>query len=249
MKFLYRIYQLCIGLPYIILSTVLATVVIAIGSAIGLGRWVSYYPGKLWAWSILKVMLIPVSVEGREHLQPGQSYVFVSNHQGAFDIFLIYGHLCRDFRWMMKYQLRKVPFMGWACEKCHHIFIDKRGASRIKKSYDQARDILRGGISLVVFPEGSRSFTGHMASFRRGAFLLADELHLPVVPLTINGSFDIMPRTSRWAAWHPMKLTIHQPIETSNAGRDVKQVMDESYRAIEQALVPQYQGFIENPDQ
>jgi 1-acyl-sn-glycerol-3-phosphate acyltransferase len=190
-----------------------------------------------------------VKVEGREHLKKGESYVFVSNHQGAFDIFLIYGHLGRDFRWMMKYQLRKIPFLGYACAKCHHIFIDKRGASRIKKSYDQARDILRGGISLVVFPEGSRSFTGHMGFFRRGAFLLADELRLPVVPLTINGSFDIMPRTSRWAKWHPLRLTIHEPIHPSDDGDNVKRMMDMSYKAIESALVPEYQGFVENPDQ
>ena len=249
LRILYRVYQVVVGIPYIVAATIMATLVIALGSAIGLGRWVSYYPGKLWAWSILKVLLIPVSVEGRQHLQDGQSYVFVSNHQGAFDIFLIYGHLCRDFRWMMKYQLRKIPFLGWACEKCHHIFIDKRGASRIKKSYDQARDILRGGISLVVFPEGSRSFTGHMGVFRRGAFLLADELKLPVVPLTINGSFDIMPRTSRWAHWHPLKLTIHEPILTAEPGKEVRQVIDESYQAIEKALVPEYQGCVENPDQ
>ncbi len=249
MLILYRIYQLFIGVPYIVLSTILTTMVIAIGSVVGLGRWVSYYPGKWWAWSILKVLLIPVKVEGREHLKKGESYVFVSNHQGAFDIFLIYGHLGRDFRWMMKYQLRKIPFLGYACAKCHHIFIDKRGASRIKKSYDQARDILRGGISLVVFPEGSRSFTGHMGFFRRGAFLLADELRLPVVPLTINGSFDIMPRTSRWAKWHPLRLTIHEPIHPSDAGDNVKRMMDMSYKAIESALVPEYQGFVENPDQ
>lgn len=252
MKFLYRVYQVCVGIPYVVCTTVLATVVIAIGSAIGLGRWVSYYPGKLWAWSILKVMLIPVSVEGREHLQPGQSYVFVSNHQGAFDIFLIYGHLCRDFRWMMKYQLRKVPFMGWACEKCHHIFIDKRGASRIKKSYDQARDILRGGISLVVFPEGSRSFTGHMASFRRGAFLLADELQLPVVPLTINGSFNIMPRTRdmKFVRWHRLTLTIHDPIYPVGKGpENVEATKNQAYDSVMSSLAPEYQGFMENPDQ
>ena len=259
LKILYRIYQLFIGLPYIVLSTILTTVVIAVGSVIGLGRWVSYYPGKWWAWSILKVLLIPVKVEGREHLRKGESYVFVSNHQGAFDIFLIYGHLGRDFRWMMKYQLRKIPFLGYACAKCHHIFIDKRGASRIKKSYDEARDILRGGISLVVFPEGSRSFTGHMGFFRRGAFMLADELQLPVVPLTINGSFDIMPRTSHWCNWHPLRLTIHEPIGGSGSGEqgagsehtsdNVKRMMDESYKAIEAALVPEYRGYVENPDQ
>ena len=252
MLILYRIYQLFIGVPYIVLSTILTTMVIAIGSVVGLGRWVSYYPGKWWAWSILKVLLIPVKVEGREHLKKGESYVFVSNHQGAFDIFLIYGHLGRDFRWMMKYQLRKIPFLGYACAKCHHIFIDKRGASRIKKSYDQARDILRGGISLVVFPEGSRSFTGHMGSFKKGAFALADELQLPVVPLTINGSFNIMPRMKDWhfATWHPLSLTIHQPVYPIGQGtQNIQATMNQAYDSVMSALAPEYQGFVENPDQ
>ena len=87
--------------------------------------------------------------------------------------------------------LRKIPFVGMACEYAHFIFIDKRGPSKIRHSYEQAREILKEGMSLVVFPEGARSFTGHMGTFRRGAFMLADELHLPVCPLTINGSFNI----------------------------------------------------------
>ena len=65
-----------------------------------------------------------------------------------------------------------------------------------------------------MFPEGARSFTGHMGAFKKGAFALADELQLPVVPLTINGSFNVMPRTRDWhfANWHPLSLTIHQPV-------------------------------------
>ena len=86
---------------------------------------------------------------------------------------------------------------------------------RSRASYDRAREVLKEGMSLVVFPEGARSFTGHMGVFRRGAFMLADELQLPVCPLTINGSFDVKPRMKDiyWAFWHPLKLTIHEPIE------------------------------------
>ena len=84
----------------------------------------------------------------------GQSYVFVANHQGAFDIFLIYGFLSRNFKWMMKRQLRQMPFVGKACESAHHIFVDKRGASKIRETYDRARQTLQGGMSLVGVPEG-----------------------------------------------------------------------------------------------
>ncbi len=250
MKYIYRIYLLCVVAPLTVILTILTTLTIAIGMSIGNGHWFGYYPGKIWAWLILKMMFIPVKVEGREHLKKGESYVFVSNHQGAFDIFLIFGHLNRNFKWMMKWQLRKIPFVGYACERSHQIFVDKRTPSKIKETYSKAREILKEGISLVVFPEGSRSFTGHMGTFKRGAFMLADEIPLPVVPLTINGSFDILPRTEKWPSWHPMSLTIHQPIYPEVRGAEnIKQTMEKSYAEIMKDLVPEYQGFRENPDQ
>ena len=155
MKYAYRLYQLFIAAPILLVWTIFISLTVAIGCTIGNGHFWGYYPGKWWGWLILKVLLIPVKVEGREHLDKGQSYVFVSNHQGAFDIFLIYGHLNRNFKWMMKWQLKKIPFVGYACKKSHQIFVDKRGASKIKKSYDEAREILRNDISLTVFPEGA----------------------------------------------------------------------------------------------
>jgi len=252
MKIAYRLYQLFIAAPIILVWTIFISLTVAIGCTLGNGHFWGYYPGKWWAWLILKVLLIPVKVEGRENLQEGESYVFVSNHQGAFDIFLIYGYLNRNFKWMMKWQLKKIPFVGYACEKSHQIFVDKRGASKIKKSYDEARTILRDGISLTVFPEGARTFTGHMGVFRRGAFMLADELHLPVVPLTINGSFNILPRMNdgKWLTWHPLKLTIHQPIRPESQGpENIKHMLEESYQVIMADLVPEYQGYVENPDQ
>ena len=108
------------------------------------------------------------------------------------------------------------------------------------------------GMSLVVFPEGARTFTGHMGTFRRGAFMLADELQLPVVPLTINGSFNVMPRMRdlHFVVWHPLKLTIHEPIEPQGKSRENILRMEKlSYEAVMSGLVPEYQGYIENPDQ
>ena len=252
MKYLYYIYQLLVGLPVLVLSTVVTAVTVGIGCAVGNGHFWGYYPGRVWGWVILRSLLLPVKVQGHEHLEKNQSYVFVANHQGSFDIFLIYGFLNRNFKWMMKHQLRKIPFLGFACERSHQIIVDKRGPSKIRKTYDDARHILEQGYSVTVFPEGSRTFTGHMAHFRKGAFALADELQLPVVPLTINGSFHIMPRTRDWhfLNWHPMSLTFHQPIYPVGQGRDnILTVMNDSYQSVMSALEPQFQGYVENPDQ
>ena len=127
------------------------------------------------------------------------------------------------------------------------------GPKKIQRTYERAREILQEGYSVTVFPEGARSFTGHMGIFRKGAFALADELQLPVVPLTINGSFDILPRTKGFINlinWHPLTLTIHQPIYPIGQGPDnVNATMRQAYDSVMSGLEQKYQGYIENPDQ
>ena len=252
MKYLYYVYQLIVGLPVLILGTIITAITVAIGCAIGNGHFWGYYPGHVWGKVIIRSLLLPVKVEGRQHLEKDQSYVFVANHQGSFDIFLIYGSLNRNFKWMMKQALRKVPFLGFACARSHQIFVDKRGPSKIRKTYEQAREILKEGYSVTVFPEGARTFTGHMAQFKKGAFALADELQLPVVPLTINGSFDVLPRMKgfNFITWHPLSLTIHEPIYPVGQGpENIDATMRQAYDSVMSALNPKYQGFVENPDQ
>jgi 1-acyl-sn-glycerol-3-phosphate acyltransferase len=252
MKYLYRLYQLCVVAPIFIVASVITSLTTVLGCMLGNGHFWGYYPGKYWSRLAIWLCLLPVKVEGRELLDNKQSYVFVANHQGAFDIFLIYGFLNRNFKWMMKKGLRKIPLVGIACEYAHHIFVDKSGPSKIRKTYDTARETLKEGMSVVVFPEGARSFTGHMGVFRRGAFMLADELQLPVVPLTINGSFNVKPRMKDlfWVFWHPLKLTIHEPIAPIGKGADnISNQMKKSYDAVMSGLTPEYQGFVENPDQ
>ena len=95
----------------------------------------------------------------------------------------------------------------------------------------------------MVFTEGARTFTGRMTRFKKGAFQMADELQLPVVPLTINGSFDIFPRTGKLLSWHRMELTIHPPIYPNGKGNEnIKTLMEESYRAIEESLPEKYRN-------
>ncbi len=252
MKYIYRIYQLFVAIPLLLVWTIIIALMVIVGCAVGNGHFWGYYPGRWWGKAIIRLLLLPVKVEGREKLEKNKSYVFVANHQGAFDIFLIYGFLGRNFKWMMKHQILKIPFVGQACKASRQIIIDKRGPKRIKDSYDKAREVLKDGISLVVFPEGARSFTGHMGKFTRGAFMLADELQLPVVPLTINGSFNVLPRTNDWhfVDWHPLSLTIHQPLYPVGQGTtNITTTLNDSYQAVMSGLVPEYQGFQENPDQ
>lgn len=251
MNILYKVYQLFIALPIIFIATVLTSLITILGGFIN-AHVFGYYPGRIWSKVVLRVLLLPIHVEGREHLQPRQSYVFVANHQGPVDIFLIYGYLGRNFKWMMKKALRKMPLVGVACEKARHIFVDKSGPKAIKETIDKARATLQNGTSLVVFPEGSRSFTGHMGLFRKGAFQLADDLQLPVVPVTIDGSFDVLTRMAgfNFVHWHPLRLVIHEPIPPVGEGKeDIKHTMEEAYRVIMNSLPERHQGYVKNEDQ
>ena len=119
--FLYRVYMLFIAFPLFFIASIFTALTTTIGCQLGNGHFWGYYPGKWWSWFTIRILFLPVKVEGRENLDPKQSYVFVSNHQGAFDIFLIYGFLGRNFKWMMKKAIRKIPLVGLACEKAHHI--------------------------------------------------------------------------------------------------------------------------------
>lgn len=252
MKYLYRIYQLFIALPVLLVATVLTALVTTIGSTIGSAHFWGYYPAMIWSRLMCWGMLLPVKVIGCEKLQKNTSYVFVANHQGPYDIFLVYGFLGRNFKWMMKKSLSRIPLIGRACISAGHIMVDKSGPKAVQRTYVQGRKVLRNGTSLVVFPEGARTFTGHMGVFRRGAFQLADELQLPVVPVTINGPFDVLPRTKGFffINYHPLEMTIHQPIMPKGKGpENVKAVTEEAYQVVMSALPAERQGFIKNEDQ
>lgn len=247
MKSLYHIYQLCIAAPLIILSTIACALTTIIGCSIGNPRFWGYWPGKVWSIVVCRLLLLPIKVEGREKLEKGNSYVFVANHQGALDIFLIYGFLGRNFKWMMKKSLKDIPLVGYACEKAGFVFIDRKNPRATIESIQQARKILTQGMSLMIFPEGTRTFDGHMRSFNKGAFFLADKLQLPVVPITIDGSFDALPRTKgvSFVTRHKMRLVIHDIIPPMGRGTDnMGELSRKSFAAINSALPPAYQSKI-----
>lgn len=239
LTFLFRLYQVFFAIPMFFILTLIVCLIIIIGSLCGAGKFVGNYPARCWGWLVIRLLFLPVKVEGLENIEKGKSYVFVANHQGVFDILLIYGFLGQDIRWMMKYELGNIPIFGTACRKMKNIMVDNRSVAKIKKCYQEARSILKGGTSLVVFPEAARTWTGKMRPFKKGAFMLADELQLPVVPMTINGSFTVKPRAKDlyFCFWSPLKLTIHKPIKPMGQGSEnIERLMKLSYEEIERDL-------------
>ncbi|MDE5941256.1 MAG: 1-acyl-sn-glycerol-3-phosphate acyltransferase, partial [Muribaculaceae bacterium] len=158
-----------------------------------------------------------------------------------YDIFSVYGYLNHNFKWMMKKELRKFPVVGFSCAAAGQIFVDNSSPSAIRKTMAAAEKTLSGGMSLMVFPEGSRTFNGKMRAFRKGAFQLAMEFGLPVVPVTIDGAFDVMPRTALLPRWGTIRLTIHKPVAAPADEADRMRVINESFEAVHSALPERHQ--------
>ena len=237
MKVLYKIYSFCIALPIAVVITIFVALTIMIASLLGDKDKVSYIMCKFWGRSWCVLFLLPVKTEGLDKLDKNQSYVFLANHQGYFDIFLIYGYLNHNLKWMMKEYLRKIPFVGKACEMSGQIYVgDSRAA--IAKAIAQSRETLRGGMSMMIFPEGTRTYDGSIGEFKRGAFMLSNEIGLPIVPLTINGSFKVFNRKARSVSQGKLSLTVHDPIPPEYyQKKNTKVFMQEVWETINESLV------------
>ena len=179
---------------------------------------------------------VRVKVENRNLIDRKSAYVFVANHQGAYDIFSIYGYLGHNFKWMMRKGLHNFPLVGWACHMAGHIMVDNHSARGIVKTMNDAKKRLSKGMSIVVFPEGRRTDDGQIHPFKHGAFRLAKEFGLPIVPITINGSYKVMSRTMFHVDPGKITLTIHEPIPPEEFGDTIPELTQKTYDAIVSSL-------------
>ena len=219
-KILHLLYQWLIALPVFAVFTVITALLTMIFFPFKNSLFIVWVQ-RLWSRSFFWLSFNKVVVEGKENIDPKQSYVFVSNHQSNSDVWLIYGYLPVIFKWIMNYELKKVPFIGWGCMAAGHIFINRRNPILAKKSLDEAEKTLKGGVSVVVFPEGTRSVDGQVGKFKRGAYMLAFDLKLPIVPITLNGCREVWQRGSTWVNFgKTVRLTIHKPVDSSTYTAD-----------------------------
>lgn len=232
---LYQPYKYLILYPLFLVDTIVFATL-----AVVLSTVVSARVGSLMgvAWSRVVQFLTPmfVSVSGREHMVKGQSYVVVANHQSAFDIIVLYGNLGIDFKWIMKKELRNAPFLGWSCARLDHIFIDRSSPRAAYRSIQRAKEILTNGTSVVIFPEGTRSKDGHLGVFKHGAFKMAFEMGLPILPITIDGTHRIMGQSERTLMPGRVRLTIHPAIDTAMFHDNREALTEASRQAVASGL-------------
>ncbi|MEE0922965.1 MAG: lysophospholipid acyltransferase family protein [Paludibacteraceae bacterium] len=210
--FLYGLYQYIIVWPIMVVLTLFTAVFTMIFVPFRNAEFV-HKVQQFWSRSFYRLMFLPVTVEGLEHIQPGQSYVFVSNHQSMFDVWLIYGWLPVIFKWLMKAELRKVPFVGIACKAAGHIFVDRKNPKAAMESMENIKKQLKDGVCTVIFPEGTRTKDGQVGRFKRGAFQIALDLKLPIIPISLSGCYDVLPKGKLFVYRRPVRMYVGEPID------------------------------------
>ncbi len=231
-RLIYQPYKWLVYLPFLIVNTLFFGVIAVIVSSLINQRIGSYFGGVIW--SRLNAFLVPmlVDVQGKSNIKKNTSYVVIPNHQSYFDIFLIYGWLGLDIKWVMKKELRKIPGIGFGSEKVGHIFIDRSNHRMALESLNRAKEKLQNGTSVVIFPEGTRSKTGELIPFKRGAFKLAIELGLPILPVTVLGTKNILPADSLDLMPGRVKMIIHEPFDISGYSESTMSELIEAIKNI-----------------
>lgn len=227
----YWLWQYLIAWPLLMVLTVF-TAVFTVCTVFWKNAEFVHKVQQFWSRSFFWLMFLPVSVDGQEHIVRGQSYVFVANHQSMFDVWLVYGWLPVIFKWLMKAELRKVPFVGTGCKAAGHIFIDRRNTKAAMESLKEVEKQLVNGVCTVIFPEGTRSLNGEVGRFKRGAFQIAWDLGLPVIPLSLDGCYEVLPKGKPFVYRAPVHMHIGEPI-------DLKQFSDpnEAIEAVRNAVI------------
>jgi 1-acyl-sn-glycerol-3-phosphate acyltransferase len=194
---------------------------LSIGSSLfqSSGRF-AHWCARAWSRLILATTGVHVDVSGLERLVSDRAYVFVANHQSIYDIPIVFWSLPYQIRIIAKESLGRFPFLGWHLRRTGHMLVDRRRPDRAA-IFGRASKLMKDGLSLIVFPEGTRSRDGRVAPFKGGSFYLALEAELPIVPISIVGSRHVMLKGRLATYPGRVKLIVHEPIDTTGlAGGD-----------------------------
>lgn len=230
LRWLYLPYSWLVFIPYLAVSTIFFGV-LAILACI-FSKRLAFHCGTAWAFLLCLVNFTFVRIRGRRNLVRGQSYVIMANHQSHFDVLAFYGFWGKQFRWVMKQELRRVPGLGWGCAAVGHIFIDRSDREKAIASLEAARPLLTGGISVLFFPEGSRSRDGRMREFKKGGFMMALQMGLPILPVSIAGSRHVLPGKTLQLLPSVVRIQVHEPIDASLYGLDKRDELMRDVRKV-----------------
>jgi 1-acyl-sn-glycerol-3-phosphate acyltransferase len=190
-------------------------------------------------WGLIYICINPFwhfRIEGRELIEPNKTYVLVANHQSYFDIFAVY-RLFRFFKWVSQEQIFDIPGIGWNMYLNQYVKVVRGNLSSIKQMLKDCKGWLDRDVSIALFPEGTRSLTGEMAPFRDGAFRLAIEAGVPVVPIVIDGTFEVLPKGQNVANFFtPIRLKVLPPVDSRPYAKNTIGLRDHVHSLMEKTL-------------
>lgn len=183
-----------------------------------------------WGNALIKRAGVKLNIKGLENIPHGP-VLFVSNHQSYFDIPVFFAAINKQFGFIAKSDLDKIPVFNKWIEIIQSVYIDRGDARQSLKAIQDGIDLLKNGYSLVIFPEGTRSKCNRISEFKKGSLRLATKSGVPVVPITINGSYKIFEETNRIQSAE-VDFIIHQPIMTENLSKDEANNLTETVQII-----------------
>ena len=199
-----------------------------------------FFFGRLWSRALLKTHRVRVLSTGGEQLFPDRSYVFISNHASHLDSPAIAVSLPHALRFVGKRSLSRIPVFGWATRCIGIIYIDRSDPDRARHTLNAAAASLTGGVSTLFYAEGTRTPDGRLQPFKKGGIMLALQTGLPIVPITVVGSRERMPKYALRIRPGTIHVIIGSPIETEGKGPEQRDALLAAVRETIQATLQRY---------
>ncbi len=189
-----------------------------------------YWFIRTWARILLWTCGVKVEVSGRENLPPHGSFILMSTHNSHFDIPVLMKEVPRQFRIVAKKSLFKIPVFGWIMTVAGYVNVDRENKQQAFASLDKASETVKEGMPLLIFPEGTRSLDGSLGPFKKGGFVLATKAKAPVIPVVIDGTYHILPKSTWRICPGSVKVTVGKPIDVSAYSYETKEALMEEVR-------------------
>ncbi|HMK37004.1 MAG TPA: lysophospholipid acyltransferase family protein [Desulfomonilaceae bacterium] len=204
----------------------------------------AYVLMRVWGRAVAKFMGLTFSIHGTEKVIPGTSYIITPNHQSNADILALVSTLPMRFRWVVKKELLKIPLFGWAVGSTGAISLDRSNREESVKTLQEGTSKLHGGWSVLIYPEGTRTSDGMIQNFKKGPFMMAVQTGIPILPVTCNGAFKVLPKKTLALRAGHISITIGNPIPTEGlTEKNVPELMEESRQAMLSDFNPDYDPF------
>ncbi len=218
------------AIPILVINTMFMGSLSLLALIISPSGRLSHVIARYWSRCILVTCGVRIRLQGMENIHTGSSYIVMANHQSHLDIPILFAYLPLQFRIMAKKPLFMIPFLGWHLWLSGHIPIDRKSRQGRARGLMLAAEKVKKGVSLVIFPEGTRSYDGQPGLFKFGGFRLALTYNLPILPVTIDGSHRVLPKGSAWLrSAAPVSVTIH-PVVPVDPSTD-RQILTENVRS------------------